>query len=165
MKQRGFTLIEMLVVLVIIGILSTAVALSINPGPRRLLDAEAARLASLLESANAEALAGQRRLAWTVHDHDGGYDFLLADDALTTTPRWLPVGMDDHFRSRRLDDEVRISHVEVDGRALAAGELLIFRRGDPPLFRIILSAGKGQAAATSTVLGLPSGRVTVTDGK
>lgn len=163
MKQRGFTLIELLVAAVIIGILSTAVAMSITPSPRRILDTEAKRLATLLENANAETLAGQRRLAWVAHE--GGYDFLVADDALASVPRWLPVGTNDPFRSRQLDDGLRIGQVEVDGQALAAGELLIFRRGDPPLFRIILTTAHDTPAATGTVLGLPNGRVTATVGK
>lgn len=167
MKHRGFTLIEMLVVIVIIGILSTTVALSITPSPRRALRTEATRLATLLETANAEALAGQRQLAWAAHAD--GYDFLLADAASgnDNLPRWLAVDANDAndiFRSRKLAENISIGSVEVDGQPLNPGDLLVFRRGDPPLFRIVmvLAGSKGSPPLETALQGLPNGRVSVT---
>jgi type II secretion system protein H len=170
MKHRGFTLIEMLVVIVIIGILSTTVALSITPSPRRALRTEATRLATLLETANAEALAGQRQLAWAAHAD--GYDFLLADAASGSDnrPRWLAVDANDAndtndvFRSRKLAENISIGSVEVDGQPLNPGDLLVFRRGDPPLFRIVmvLAGSKGSPPLETALQGLPNGRVSVT---
>ena len=53
MKQQGFTLIELMVVLVIIGIASAAISLTIKPDPLHLLRKDAERLSQLLQVAHA----------------------------------------------------------------------------------------------------------------
>ena len=50
-RRRGFTLIELLVVLAIMGILTTAVALTISHSPRHAATAEIRQLSLLLEAA------------------------------------------------------------------------------------------------------------------
>ena len=157
--QRGFTLIEMLVVVAIIGVLTTTVALTVSGSPQRAANLDAQRLATLLEAAAGEAQAGRRQLAWTASQD--GYDFLAADNSLERTPRWQPLCEDETFHGRRLDTAVRIARVEVDGQPLPPGALLVFHRGDPPLFRIALEASKDAAFRPIEVRGLPTGRVTV----
>ena len=63
MKQQGFTLIELMVVLVIIGIASAAVSLTIKPAPLHLLRKDADRLSQLLQVAQAEARADGRPIS------------------------------------------------------------------------------------------------------
>ena len=156
---RGFTLIEMLIVVAIIGVLTTTVALTISRNPHQAAASEAKRLAVLLETAVAEAQAGRRQLAWTASQD--GYDFLAAEDSLERTPRWLPLTEDETFHPRHLDKSVRIGRIEVDGQPLPPGGLLIFRRGDPPLFRIALEASNDAAFRPFDLRGLPTGRVIV----
>ncbi|MCE4053118.1 type II secretion system minor pseudopilin GspH [Pseudomonas sp. Au-Pse12] len=62
--QQGFTLIELMVVLVIIGIASAAVGLSIKPDPLQALRKDAERLAQLLQVAQAEARTDGRPITW-----------------------------------------------------------------------------------------------------
>nr|WP_273018700.1 type II secretion system minor pseudopilin GspH [Pseudomonas sp. BW16M2] len=75
--QRGFTLIELMVVLVIVGIASAAISLNIRPDPGKHLRADAERLARLLELAQSEAQADGQPLRWQ-RDRDG-YRFVRAD--------------------------------------------------------------------------------------
>ena len=63
MKQQGFTLIELMVVLVIIGIASAAISLTIKPDPLKLLRKDAERFSQLLQIAQAEARADGRPIS------------------------------------------------------------------------------------------------------
>ncbi|MFC4159567.1 type II secretion system minor pseudopilin GspH [Chitinimonas lacunae] len=105
----GFTLIEVLVVLVIVGVIVTLAAVRFGESDGSRLGREAERLAALLEVASDEAIASGTTLGWRP---DGrGYRFwkrqgntwLPLDDNETLRPRELPEGM--------LIDEVRVNLV------------------------------------------------------
>jgi general secretion pathway protein H len=146
---RGFTLIEMLVVLAILGILSTFVAFSTAPDPRRAAAAEAQRLALLLEAALQQAQWGGRAIAWSADTK--GYRFWQTGGER----RWEPITDDELFRPRLLAEGMGVSGIEVEGQALASGALLVFSSATVPLFRIALSAPQG----TLVLRALPSGKV------
>ena len=146
---RGFTLIEMLVVLAILGILSVFVALSTTPDPRREAAAEAEKLGLLLEAALQEAQWGGRAIALSADTK--GYRFLQAE----SERRWQPITDDELFRPRLLPGGMGISGIEVEGQTLPPGALLIFSSADVPLFRITLNAPQG----TLVLRSLPSGKV------
>ena len=81
MKQQGFTLIELMVVLVIIGIASAAISLTIKPDPLHLLRKDAERLSQLLQIAQAEARADGRPI--TLRADAKGFRFnRRSDDGL-----------------------------------------------------------------------------------
>lgn len=151
---RGFTLIEVLVVLVIVGILSTAVVLSVEYTSDRSAQTEARRLALLLEAAMLEAHSGGRQLGWS---SDGeGYAFWERSRGAGRSA-WQPLRHDARFGARRLPEGVRLSGAEVDGTPLRQQEMLILRPVDPPLFRLRVS-GHDDAFQ---LRGLPTGRVEV----
>lgn len=61
---HGFTLLELLVVLVIIGITLGAVSLNALPGERQILQNDAQRIALLLQLARDEAIVRNRPIAF-----------------------------------------------------------------------------------------------------
>jgi general secretion pathway protein H len=95
----GFTLVEMLIVLAIIGVSAGAVALSVGSVTRApSVEAEARRLATRLQAAADDAMLGDRTIAFTVQEH--GYGFATVDGARLTARtdsglafHTLPAGM------------------------------------------------------------------------
>jgi len=62
--ERGFTLLELLVVIVLIGVLSSVISLSATPDPRQALTDQAQRLGLLLTLASDEARIRQQPISW-----------------------------------------------------------------------------------------------------
>ena len=90
----GFTLVEMLVVLVVVGIAAGLIFLNVDNDPRRSMQREAKQLAGALE--HAAALAQWRAETLGVSAEGQGYRFWRRGDS----NRWIPIG----------DDEVLIAH-------------------------------------------------------
>lgn len=72
-RQRGLTLLELLVVLAIVALAAGATALSLRDNPRTRLEREAQRLIAQLETQRAWARASGQPLVWQAQD--GGYAF------------------------------------------------------------------------------------------
>ncbi len=92
LRGRGFTLIELMVVVAIIAIATGVASLALRDPAASKLEHEATRLASLLESARAEARASGLSARWeplTEQADGSGFRFvgLATSPALPT--RWL----------------------------------------------------------------------------
>ena len=88
--HRGFTLLELLVVLAIMAMATAGVTLTLRDNADTALEREAQRLAALFESARAQSRASGVAVRWRVTD--GGFRFEgLPASALPT--RWLAEGM------------------------------------------------------------------------
>lgn len=74
-KQQAFTLLELLVVLVIVGIMLGAVALNAVPGDQQFLQNEAQRIALLLQLARDEAIVRNQPVAFEADARQ--YRFLI----------------------------------------------------------------------------------------
>ena len=70
MNTRGFTLIEMLVVLMIMGLMVGLVSAIARPDDRALLQVEATRLAALLDFAAEHSRLTGKSIAWTANGPD-----------------------------------------------------------------------------------------------
>ena len=88
-RQRGFTLLELLVVVAIIAVATAGVSLSLRDTSQTALEREAQRLAVLFESARAQSRASGTAVIW--RPTADGFRFEgLAPGALPT--RWLEAG-------------------------------------------------------------------------
>lgn len=69
----GYTLLELLVVIVILGIVAGAVSLSVAPSEHRRMTHEVERLSALFRLAHDETRVSGRPIAW--HANAAGYQF------------------------------------------------------------------------------------------
>jgi len=90
---RGFTLLELLVVLVIIGITLGAVSINAIPSSQKNLQNEAQRIALLLQAARDEAIVRNRPVAFEADANN--YRFLVRNDT-----DWAQITDDDLMRER-----------------------------------------------------------------
>ena len=94
MKQcvRGFTLIELMVVLLLIAIASTVASLALRDPAATALEHDAARLVALLESARAEARASGLAAYWEpkpAADQSQGFRFVGLPPGIVLPTQWL----------------------------------------------------------------------------
>ena len=92
-SASGFTLVELLVVMVIIGITLGLATLNAIPSPRQDLENEAKRIALLLQLARDEAIVRNRLVAFEANGER--YRFMVRNDS-----GWEPVTRDDLLRER-----------------------------------------------------------------
>jgi general secretion pathway protein H len=92
-RQNGFTLLELLVVLVIMGIMLGAVSLNSMQSTKQRLQTDAQRISLLLQLAREEAIVRNRPTAFEVKDK--GYQFLVLNEN-----KWEKLEDLDTLRSR-----------------------------------------------------------------
>jgi general secretion pathway protein H len=92
-KASGFTLVELMVVMVIIGLTLGLVSLNAVPSPRQDLQKEAQRIALLLQLARDEAIVRNRLVTFEANSER--YHFLVRNET-----RWDPLPGDDLLRER-----------------------------------------------------------------
>ena len=93
MPVRGFTLVEIMVVMVIIGITLGMASLNAIPSPRQDLQKEAQRLTLLLQLARDEAIVRNRPVTFEATPER--YHFLVRNET-----RWNLITGDDLLRER-----------------------------------------------------------------
>lgn len=154
--DRGFTLVELLVALVIIGLFAGLISGMAGPDKRAVLHAEAERLAQLLDLAGNEARMSGKPIAWTT---DGpSYRFWRFQRGAG----WSEIRNDDLFRKRDLPQGMKIGGMLIEN--LPAGEFMrleFHASGSMPAYAIKISSG----GERYTVAGSPVGDVRVIQGE
>ncbi len=103
-RQNGFTLLELLVVVVIVAILFTYTTLAIRSDtPEEIIKKEAQRMERLVQLALEEAIL--RGEEYGIEIFLDGYRFLRFD---VTENRWLPLSDDKILRQRELPLEMEL---------------------------------------------------------
>lgn len=115
--QIGFTLMELLVVLILVGVVASLATLSVGDGGERELRAETERLATVLRLARDELLiTGESERALGLRQD--GYSFLelvILDDA---SREWRPV-VDPQLGPRQLNTDLLELDLEIEGERRA----------------------------------------------
>jgi general secretion pathway protein H len=152
-KSNGFTLIEMLVVVLIIGMMAAVVVLSVGvTGRDQELEKESDRVFSLLSYVREQAEIQTREFGLLCGEH--GYEFLTYD------PRrgmWVTADADDAMRTRKLPQGLDLKLV-IEGRAVVlqrpadakdkTPHVMIFSNGDLTSFQLTLEREGGQRSIT-----------------
>jgi general secretion pathway protein H len=93
--SRGFTLIELMIVVVLIAVASSVASLALRDPASTMLEREAARLAALLEAGRAEARASGLAASWEPRSTEEatGFRFLGLPPSDELPTRWLESGV------------------------------------------------------------------------
>ncbi len=109
-SHRGFTLIEIMVVVVIIGVFAGIIAVSINPqSPERVLKNESTRLKHVIRIALDESQIQATELGLRFDEE--GYQFLSLQGR-----RWIPIADDKALESHKWPEEL-FSTLKMEGFA------------------------------------------------
>jgi type II secretion system protein H len=134
--ERGFTLIEILVVIAIIAITAGLAALGLDGDERGAAAREARRFAGALEHASARAQSRAETLG--VSADGGGWRFWRRP---AEARRWFPVADDDQLAAHAVPPGMSVSPLSFAGQALPADAIVPLRasgRNEP--FAFLLSA-------------------------
>ncbi len=147
-NTRGFTLIEMLVVVLIMGLLVGLVSAVTRPDDRALLHVEAKRLAALLDFAAAQSRLTGKSLAWTAAGP--GYRFWQSQEETG----WSEVRESEVLRARTLPQGMLISDLRIETMRPQGVMRLEFIPYGPSLsFTIELSLGAERSAVAASPVG------------
>ena len=150
-SSSGFTLVELLVVMVIIGITLGLATLNAIPSPRQDLENEAKRIALLLQLARDEAIVRNRLVAFEANGER--YRFMVRGDT-----GWEPVTRDDLLRERSFKNPPLRLQLEPSGSGAGSGgpDMLRITFGREPVdrpFVLTLASGANAVAIRADGVG------------
>jgi general secretion pathway protein H len=146
-RARGFTLVEILVVLIVLAVASALLVASLERDPRRTLGGEARRLAGALE--HAAALAQWTGETLGVSATGSSYRFWRrASDG-----EWTGIADDDVLAPRRLPEGIAVGVAAYAGAPVPADAILPFRasgRNEP--YAVVMVSGAASAVLAADAL-------------
>lgn len=152
-RSRGFSLMEIMVVVAIIGLVSAMVLITFSSNRRDTeLDKEAERLDALFSYVREQAELQTRDYGFRINDR--AYSFVVFD---VLGNEWRPVEEDEALRERNFPEGISPT-VVVEGRKLVldsrkkeiedySPQVLVFSNGDLSSFEVELSRDGGEDKA------------------
>ncbi len=101
-RECGFTLLEIMVVVLLIGVSIAVIALNLERDIDQVAEQEAHRFAALVEHLRDESVLTGRLHGIEIDEPQSRYRFLIFDK------KWLPVAQDDSFRPRVIPEYLTI---------------------------------------------------------
>jgi general secretion pathway protein H len=149
-RDLGFTLLEVLVVVVFLAVLVSLATVRLAPDPRQSLREEATRLAAVLDHAHDEAIVTGAVFAW--QPDANGYRFVRRDPDRV----WRAVDRDAALRARTFATGVQLANVETPERTTnATPAIVILPTGTSGPFRITLALDDQRMRVRSDGRGRP----------
>lgn len=150
--QSGFTLLELIVVILIVGLLLTFATLSVGTSADKQLETEAKRFASLMKLASEEAIMNSQEMALEINKQ--GYRFLVwggeglqpvdEENGVVFRARELPEYM--HVTAVIEEQHIDFSELDEDAELPKLG---IFSSGEMTPFTITFSQDDGTSFEVS----------------
>ena len=156
-RQAGFTLLEVLAVVVIVGIIVSFASLSVGQKSSHVIQEEAERLYGLLSLANEETVMQGRELALEFQEE--GYSFL----ELNIDNQWIPLEQDKLLRERSFPPNIKIKLI-IEGVASSFEDkknlprVFVLSSGELTPFQITLSLDDEESY---TLQGAMDGKLTL----
>lgn len=144
--RRGFTLLELLIVVVIAGITLGLVSLNAMPSDRQALQGEAQRIALLMQLARDEAIVRNQPIAFEATQE--GYRFLVRDNG-----QWMLLSRDDLLRERTFGQSPMLLTINPVQNPDAPGRVVFGREPVDRPFVMTMMSGDAQVAIHADGIG------------